>query len=401
MKKKLRVAVIGGGIGGMVAAIALLRRGVDVQVYEQAPQLGEIGAGVLMTPNSLRLLERMGLGGPLAKVGASVGKGSQYYRMDGTPVAPILTTDSSGWNGMYGMHRADLLGVLAATLPDGNINVGHKCIGFEQDGQGVRIDFENGAKAEADIAIAADGIQSVLREYVVAPSRPIHSGSVAYRGLIPAEKLPSWQPGVSQLWMGEGKHFLVYPVRSGSLINYVGFVPSDEQTKESWSAPGDAGKLAREFSSWDPRVRELLAQVETTYWWGLYDREPLAKWTSGRLTLLGDAAHPMLPHLGQGANQSIEDGIALAIILAASDPGQAPAALEAYERLRRPRTTRVQLGARDNGRRYDSGYENLVTRDAEIAGSVSFRSWLYDYDVEAAAQEAFGWAPVSSPAFMR
>ncbi len=388
MTQKLRVAVVGGGIGGMTAAIAMLRHGMDVQVYEQAPQLGEIGAGVLMTPNSLRLLERMGLGDPLAKVGAPVGKGSQYYRMDGTPVAPILTTDSSGWNGMYGMHRADLLGVLAATLPDENINVGHKCIGFEQDDKGIRLYFENGATAEADIAIAADGIQSVLQKHVVPPSRPVHSGSVAYRGLIPAEKLPSWPKGVSQLWMGEGKHFLVYPVRSGSLINYVGFVPSDERTKESWSAPGDAAKLAEEFSGWDPRVRELLAQVETTYWWGLYDREPLEKWTSGRLTLLGDAAHPMLPHLGQGANQSIEDGIALAAILAASDAEQAPAALETYERLRRPRTTKVQLGARDNGRRYDSEYQDLATRDAEIAGSVSFRSWLYDHDVEAAAHQA-------------
>lgn len=388
MKEKLRVAVIGGGIGGMAAAIALLQRGVNVQVYEQAPQLGEIGAGVLITPNSLRLLERMGLGQPLADVGAPVGKGSQYYRMDGTPVAPILTTDSSGWNGMYGMHRADLLGVLATALPEENINVGHRCVGFDQDGRGVRIDFENGVKVEADIAIAADGIQSILRGHVVEPSQPVHSGSVAYRGLIPIEKLPSWPPGVSQLWMGEGKHFLVYPVRSGSLINYVGFVPSDEHTKESWSAPGDAEKLAREFSGWDPRLQELLAQVETTYWWGLYDREPLQKWTSGRLALLGDAAHPMLPHLGQGANQSIEDGIALAVILAASDPERAPADLETYERLRRPRATSVQLGARENGRRYDSGYENLTTRDAEIAESISFRSWLYDYDVEFDAQAA-------------
>ena len=387
-KRKLRVAVVGGGIGGMTAANALVRRGMDVQVYEQAPQLGEIGAGVLMTPNSLRLLERMGMGEALANVGAPIGEGSQYYRMDGTPVAPILTTDSSGWNGMYGMHRADLLGVLAAALLEENINTGHRCIGFEQDAEGVRLTFDNGATAEVDIAIAADGIQSVLQKYVVEPSRPIHSGSVAYRGLIPAEKLPSWPQGVSQLWMGDGKHFLVYPVRSGELINYVGFVPSDEHTKESWSAPGDPAKLADEFSGWDPRIQELLAQVENTYWWGLYDREPLKKWTNNRLTLLGDAAHPMLPHLGQGANQAMEDGAALARILAATAPEQAPKALNTYEQLRRPRTTKVQLGARDNGRRYDSGYEDLAARDAEIANSVGFRSWLYDHDAEAVAEEA-------------
>jgi salicylate hydroxylase len=371
----------------MAAANALVRRGIDVKVYEQAPQLGEIGAGVLMTPNSLRLLERMGMGPALAKVGAPIGEGSQYYRADGTIVAPILTTDSSGWNGMYGMHRADLLSALADALPTEAVVTGHKCMSFGQDDHGAWLTFDNGETAEADIVIAADGIQSVLQKYVVEPSPPLHSGSVAYRGLIPSERIPSWPSGISQLWMGEGKHFLVYPVRSGSLINYVGFVPSDEQTGESWSAPGDADTLRSAFSGWDPRIEELLAQVETTYWWGLYDREPLATWTQGRLTLLGDAAHPMLPHLGQGANQSVEDGVALAVVLAGTDKDQAPAALEAYEGLRRSRTTEVQLGARANGRRYDLDSEDLSERDAEIAASVNFRSWLYDYDAETAAQE--------------
>ena len=385
--ENLRVAIAGGGIGGMAAANALVRRGIDVKVYEQAPQLGEIGAGVLMTPNSLRLLERMGMGPALAKVGAPIGEGSQYYRADGTIVAPILTTDSSGWNGMYGMHRADLLSALADALPTEAVVTGHKCMSFGQDDHGAWLTFDNGETAEADIVIAADGIQSVLQKYVVEPSPPLHSGSVAYRGLIPSERIPSWPSGISQLWMGEGKHFLVYPVRSGSLINYVGFVPSDEQTGESWSAPGDADTLRSAFSGWDPRIEELLAQVETTYWWGLYDREPLATWTQGRLTLLGDAAHPMLPHLGQGANQSVEDGVALAVVLAGTDKDQAPAALEAYEGLRRSRTTEVQLGARANGRRYDLDSEDLSERDAEIAASVNFRSWLYDYDAETAAQE--------------
>jgi salicylate hydroxylase len=383
----LRVAIVGGGIGGMAAANALVRRGIDVKVYEQAPQLGEIGAGVLMTPNSLRLLERMGMGPALATVGAPIGEGSQYYRADGTIVAPILTTDSSGWNGMYGMHRADLLSALADALPTEAVLTGHKCMSFGQDDHGAWLTFESGETAEADIVIAADGIQSVLQKYVVEPSPPLHSGSVAYRGLIPSEKIPSWPSGISQLWMGESKHFLVYPVRSGSLINYVGFVPSDEQTGESWSAPGDAHTLRSAFSGWDPRIEELLAQVETTYWWGLYDREPLATWTQGRLTLLGDAAHPMLPHLGQGANQSVEDGVALAVVLAGTDKDRAPAALAAYEGLRRSRTTEVQLGARANGRRYDLDSEDLSERDAEIAASVNFRSWLYDYDAETAAQD--------------
>jgi salicylate hydroxylase len=370
----------------MTTANALVRRGIDVTVFEQAPQLGEIGAGVLMTPNSVRHLERMGMGSALAATGARIGEGSQYYRMDGTPVAPILTTDSNGWNGMYGMHRADLLTILADGLPMGAVRTGYRCVGLEQDATSVRLAFDNGESAEADVVIAADGINSVLQRYVVESSSPVHSGSVAYRGLIPIEELPAWPRGVSQLWMGEGKHFLVYPVRSGALLNYVGFVPSDERTSESWSAPGDPAALAAAFSGWDPRVEGLLAQVEATFGWGLYDREPLSTWTNGRLTLLGDAAHPMLPHLGQGANQAMEDAVAIAVLLATADRAGAPRALSAYEELRRQRVAQIQRGARANGHRYDSVYDDLDERDAEITASVRFRSWLYDHDVEVEAR---------------
>jgi salicylate hydroxylase len=169
-------------------------------------------------------------------------------------------------------------------------------------------------------------------------------------------------------------------VRAGALINYVGFVPADEQMKESWSAPGDPDVLRREFSGWDPRVEALLQQIETTFRWGLYDREPLPTWTQGRLTLLGDAAHPMLPHLGQGANQSIEDGMALATILSRADRGTVPAALQAYEHLRRERVAQVQRGSRESGLRYDSMYADLAIRDAEITAHAMFRKRLYDYD---------------------
>ena len=386
--KQLNVAVVGGGIGGMTAAIALRQLGIDVTVFEQAPALGEIGAGVLVTPNGVRVLERLGLGEPLAELGATVGEGATYYRMDGSPIAPIQTTDSQGWNGMYGMHRADLLSILADALPAEVIRTGHRCNGFEQDGGKARVSFDNGVIAEADAVIAADGIHSVLQQHVTEPSEPVHSGSVAYRGLIPAERLPSWPQAISQLWMGEGKHFLVYPVRNGQLINYVGFVPSEEKTRESWSAPGDPVALAQAFKGWDPRVEELLEQVDTCFWWGLYDREPLSTWTDGRLALLGDAAHPMLPHLGQGANQAIEDAMALAVMLEGADISSVPQALAAYEQLRRKRTTEVQIGARANGLRYDSAYDDLEQRDAEIAASVTFRLWLYDYDAAKEAQQA-------------
>src|SRR5262249_32251427 len=164
--------------------------------------------------------------------------------------------------------------------------------------------------------------------------------------------------------------------------------PADEEMKESWSAPGEPDVLRREFAGWDARIVNLLAQVQMTFRWALYDREPLPTWTKGRLTLLGDAAHPMLPHLGQGANQSIEDGMALATILARSSPQSAPAALLAYERLRRERVAEIQRGARENGLRYDSAYSDLGIRDAELAAHATFRRKLYDHDVVPDAQAA-------------
>ncbi|WP_159911969.1 FAD-dependent monooxygenase [Pantoea sp. 18069] len=383
MTKKLHVAIVGGGIGGLAAAHALMHRGISVAVYEQAKALGEVGAGVFIYPNSLRQMERTGLGPTLAAVGAKVGTGSEYYRMDGSVVGKILTTDSQGWNGMYGMHRADLLKALADTVPADVVHTGHRCTGFSQDDDGAYLTFENGNTAKADVVIAADGINSVLQKHVVLPSAPEYSGYRAYRGLISADLLPGWKKDSHQVWMGDGKHFMVFPVRGSQLLNYVGFVPTDHQTVESWSAIGDRDELAASFAGWDPRITELLSKVESCFWWGLYDRKPIDKWVNGRLTLLGDAAHPMLPHLGQGANQAIEDGTALAVLLEhVEQSSDINAILNQYEALRRPRTSMVQAEARQNGRRYDSQYKDLAQRDKEIANSAAFRKSLYDYDIE-------------------
>ena len=324
----------------------------------------------------------------MEKRGARVGPGSQYFRHDGTPIAPVQVTDSSGWNATFGMHRADLVEILANALPAQVVHTGHRATAFEQDGDVARVSFANGAVVEGDLVIAADGIHSELRQNVVPPSRPVFSGSVAYRGLVAHELIPHWPTGSWLMWLGKAKHFLTFPVRAGELINYVGFVPADEEMKESWLAPGDPDVLRREFAGWDPRIGSLLSQVQATFRWALYDREPLPTWTRGRLTLLGDAAHPMLPHLGQGANQSIEDGMALATILARADRETAPAALLAYERLRRERVALVQRGARENGLRYDSSYADLGVRDAEITAHAAFRKRLYDHDVVPEAQAA-------------
>jgi salicylate hydroxylase len=382
------VVVVGGGIGGLFAANALIAQGLRVSVFEQAPALGEVGAGVFLTPNSVRQLERVGLGQAVEKRGARVGSGSRYFRQDGTVIAPVQVTDSSGWNATFGMHRADLIEILASALPADVVHVGHRCIALEQDAETARLSFEDGTVIESDLVIAADGIHSTLRPYVFPPSRPVFSGSVAYRGVLAHESVQDWAADAWMMWLGKGKHFLTFPMRAGTLINFVGFVPADDEMKESWSAPGDPDALRREFSGWDSRIESLLQKVQATFRSALYDREPLPTWTRGRLTLLGDAAHPMLPHLGQGANQSIEDGMALATILARADGATAPEALLAYERLRRERVAQVQRGARENGLRYDSAYSDLGVRDAEIAAHAAFRKRLYDHDVVPEAQAA-------------
>jgi salicylate hydroxylase len=318
--------------------------------------------------------------------------------MDGRVVGSILTTDSSGWNGMYGMHRADLLAALAQALPAQVVYTGHRCVGFEQTGDAARLAFANGNSFEADLVIGADGLHSVLQRYVVEPSPPEYSGVRAYRGLIASDQVPFWRRRAHQVWMGDGKHFMVFPVRRGELLNYVGFVPTENQTAESWSAIGDRDELAASFAGWDPPVTRLLDKVESCFWWGLYDRRPLASWSKGRLLLLGDAAHAMLPHLGQGANQAIEDGFALAVLLEGRSADEIPQLLKQHEALRRPRTDVVQAEARRNGLRYDSRLGTVEQRDREIASSADFRKWLYDYDVEEAALAARAKSGVSAHA---
>lgn len=380
MAAQLKIAIIGGGIGGLFAANALIAQGLRVRVYEQAPALGEIGAGVYVTPNAVRHLARVGLGHAVEKFGARVGPASRYFRHDGTPIAPVQVTDAFG-NACYGMHRADFVDFLAAKLPAGVVHTGHRAVGYTQNGDNARVTFANGATVEADVVVAADGIHSELRPFVFPPSTPVSHGTISYRGLVARERLPDWPMDRWQMWAGPSKHFLVFPVRHGTMVNYVGFVPADAEMKESWSAPGDPDVLRREFEGWDPRIDSVLKQVDKTFRWALYDREPLPTWTQGRLTLLGDAAHPMLPHLGQGANQSIEDGMALATILARVDTSAVPAALLAYEKLRRERVAAVQLGARQNGLRVDSADADLAARDAQLVAHANFRKQLYSYDV--------------------
>jgi salicylate hydroxylase len=366
----LRALVVGGGIGGTAAAVALARAGIDVQVYEQAHQLAEVGAGVSLAPNGLRMLERLGVGEGIGRLGARH-VSTQLMLSDGRPARHEPHQFARAGRNV-GIHRADLLGLLAAELPPGTVRTGHRCTSLRQDAGSAVVGFANGTTATADVVIGADGIHSVLQGFVVAPAEPIFSGVVAYRGLVPC--LDGYPAGTMRMWVGESKHFLVFPVRAGRLLNYVGFVPSETSVRESWSAPGDPAALAAHFAGWDPVIGQVIAAISgpggSGFQWGMYDRAPLPRWSSGRLTLLGDAAHPMLPHLGQGVNQALEDAVALAALLGAvTSSAGVPRALAAYEELRRDRTARVQLGSRRNGAGYDRSGSQLIDR-----------RWIYEYD---------------------
>jgi len=223
----------------------------------------------------------------------------------------------------------------------------------------------------------------VLRQFVTEPTAPVFSGQISYRGVLDTSRVPWWPARIFQVWMGAGKHVIVFPVRAGRMLNFVCFLPADQEQRESWSAPGDPDALRAAFAGFAPPVTELLKQVDATFWWGLYDREPLAEWTKGRLALLGDAAHPMLPHLGQGANQAVEDSFALAAVLKDASAADVPAALRHYARVRRSRTDIVQANSRSNGERYDTVNRTAENRDRELIDTRKLRAWLYDYDVEA------------------
>jgi salicylate hydroxylase len=371
----LRAVVVGGGLGGMAAAVALMQAGIDVEVHEQARALTEVGAGVSLAPNGLRVLDRLGVGDGIGRVGARY-TSTQLLLPDGRPV-PHEPHEFVPPGRNVGVHRADLLALLAGQLAPGTVRTGHRCTAFSQDAGCATVGFADGTTATADVVIGADGMHSVLQGFVVSPAEPVFSGVVAYRGLVP--RVGACPADALRMWVGEGKHFLVYPVRAGQLLNYVGFVPSDTSIRESWSAPGDPVALAAEFAGWDPAIGAVIAAVSgpggSGFRWGMHDRAPLPRWSSGRLTLLGDAAHPMLPHLAQGVNQALEDAVALATLLGAGDgPADVPRALAAYEELRRDRTARVQLGSRRTGAGYDSSGRQLTDR-----------RWIYEYDAWAEA----------------
>jgi salicylate hydroxylase len=383
MTDKLHIAIVGAGIGGLTAALALRARGLDVTVFEQAATPRELGAGVSIHPNAVRLLKRIGLRDWLENISTrSLGLSLRTSRGEPVP-RPRASAEST----TYQVHRVELLEMLNAQA-DAMVRYGHRCAGVREAEDGVRLTFANGVTARADVVIGADGIHSVVQREIGLTTHPTSEGIMAYRGLIPSEKI-SWAKDLRGLnmWMGSGRSFICFPISQGCVINIVAFVPSNLESEESWSAPGDLKALAAEYRGWDAPVVEAIAALDETFRWGIYDRAPLPYWSTARITLLGDAAHPMVPHFGQGAGQAIEDGFALAILLEDAKPADVPARLKAYEHLRLGHTSRVQAASRDAGRFYRSENEDASERNRRMGKWMSATGWIFQYDVEQAAAE--------------
>jgi salicylate hydroxylase len=393
MRKDLSIAIIGGGIGGLAAALSLLRAGLDAHVYERARTLSEVGAGIQVSPNASRILHRFGLADSLAEMGVKPLAWHQRRWDDGRTLLRTELGDAvEAAFGFphYQMHRADVLATLVRAVPRERLHVGHRLIGLVDHGDRVEADFENGARISADALVGADGIHSTVRHVVFGPETPHFTGCVAYRGLVPAARLAHLYLEVTaQVWMGPGKHFVHYYVQKRQLVNFVAVIEQDTWTRESWTDRGQVADALAAYEGWHPQVRSILGAVDETFIWALFDRKPMPCWSVGRVTLLGDACHAMLPMMAQGAAQAIEDGATLAECLSHVDGRDVPEALHRYEALRLPRASRVQSLSEANKLRFhlpDGPVQQA--RDAEMARgatdwSLQAVAWLYGYDAGA------------------
>lgn len=379
-----KIIVVGAGLGGLTLSLSLLRAGFEVVVLEQAFHLGEVGAGIQISANGARVLHGLGLADELEKVVFRPERGEMRHWQTGKTLITRPLGDFSverfGFP-YYHLHRADLHGVLKAALratePDA-VRLNAKVDSIEQDSTGVRAATTSGEVHTGDVLIGCDGIHSTIRQLLFGPDSSRFTGCIAWRATIPVERLPKdhVRP-VASNWIGRGGHFVHYYLRRGALVNCVGVQEGHEWSAESWSAEGDKADFLADFTDWHEDLQVLIRAAERCFRWGLFDRDPMPHWSLGRVTLLGDACHPMLPFMAQGAVMGLEDAHTLTRCL--QENGDVEVALRRYEGLRRERTATVQRMARDNmGFFHDPDVDDLGER---LNSHRDAHMWLYGFDV--------------------
>jgi len=364
------IAIVGAGMGGLAAAGTLRLAGMNVQVYEQAPQFERIGAGIQMMPNSMKVLRRIGIEDRLRRV--SFQPYSHLNReWDTGKVMRELPMPESLFGAPYlCMHRADLHEALASVAPDSIVHLNKKLTGLDQHGGQVTLTFADGTRAQADAVVGADGVHSVVRDIIIGPDAPIHKGRIAYRAVFPSALLtdPEVVGRSRTKWWGLDRHIVIYYTTADrSQVYFVTSVPEPAEwlTRESWSAKGDVKELRKAYEGFHPEVRAVLEACPDCHKWAILEREPLPRWSDGRVVLLGDACHPMTPYMAQGAATSIEDAAILARCLEAVDGQDIEGAFKRYEAHRKPRTSRIQA---------------ISSANTWMKGGDGDTSWLYGYD---------------------